>query len=476
MAFHEKWRRAGPGVVFLILCFAICVALSCSPRNFSVIDQGDYPRTVSRIVHSPIEEIGINSPYPIGEEWVLLDGRLLSPNLSSGTSSLVFYFMARLQSLLGSSYSFNFVYSVFSLVLIVSAFSLSFVIVRRVNGSTAFVGIGAVFFCVFFFVPYTGPFLRSFYAEFAFIVFFPALLLSFAAPTSYAGLFFRFFAVTACATAKTQLFYIPLLYCFACLALRPQGERTTSRFLPFVLLMAVAQVIAIGPVLRSDYTATNSHHSTYFGSYLVMAERELSAIGVSSKEQKCIGVDAWGNRINHPSDLSPEAGSPCKSSRIKGLSDMVGPYLANPLLLLRLLNSSEDHFTTNYFHVHERNIYVHQTEESLVSSALLDFAELRETLTSVAFFLVVAAVLICLLIVFKDSTIRSMLVFLALFPPSQIAVSLIGEGVRDLSKHLLMANYAADIGVAVVLLLCLSARSLEPGAPQETGVRSIHSS
>lgn len=457
-----------PGAAFYALCLLACILLSLSPRDFMVIDQGDYPRTVSRIVEEPVKSAPIESIRQVGEDWRLVERGSMRPNLSSGTSSLVFFAMAFVQDLFGLSYSFNFVYSIVSCLLIGFSFILSFQIASRLNSSRLVVGLGAIGLSAAFFLPYTGAFLRSFYAEFAFIVFFPVLLISFFAGHGVAGLIVRFLAVTACATAKTQLFYLPLMYALLCTSWFRSPNLHAQGSMRLWLLMLMSQLIALGPIASSDYTAANAHHSTYFGSYLVMSPDELDALGVSASERACIGVDAWGNRIRHSNDSLPQAGIPCGAAEAKGFLGMIEPYIRYPLLLLRVWISSPVHMTVNYFHVHEDNLYVRQVASSPPTTLLLAITRGREALPYAALFIGVVVALCSVSFISRDSALRRLFLFLAIFPVSQVVISLVGEGVRDLSKHLMLANYSIDIGiVAVLLVLCSvafpSARSAPDG-------------
>ena len=63
--------------------------------------------------------------------------------------------------------------------------------------------------------------------------------------------------------------------------------------------------------------------------------------------------------------------------------------------------------------------------------------------------------------------VLGVVVFLDLFVYSQIAVALLGEGLRDLSKHLISAQYALDLVVFLTianLLTLVAGRAAASGA------------
>jgi hypothetical protein len=132
------------------------------------------------------------------------------------------------------------------------------------------------------------------------------------------------------------------------------------------------------------------------------------------------------------------------------------------------------HFTAKSFHLFKYNGYIlpsdtksyHNGRNLVVASDLRDAAITR-------YYLVFLAAGLLLPFVNLRSTVsiemRMATLLLALFIPSQIAFSLLGEGLRDLSKHLAAAQLCLDLLCVFLILQLIAWASAKTTISAQTG-------
>ena len=143
-------------------------------------------------------------------------------------------------------------------------------------------------------------------------------------------------ALLMCGGAKAQFFYLPLLVLpVLWWQARVAGGRLDGLTLATVLLV---QGACLAPLAISDVMDFNRHHSTHLGSYLAMTESERDRLGLAPAERACIGVDAWGNRLESLDAvrLVRDTGD-CPGPWPKSLLDTLRPYVVAPSAALRML-------------------------------------------------------------------------------------------------------------------------------------------
>ncbi len=305
------------------------------------------------------------------------------------------------------------------------------------------------------FAAHNTAFLQSLYPDAAFLLGLPLLVAAIVLPRGWRRAALVFVALGFCAASKVQYCYLPMLL----LAVALCSRRSVPLDKPFVAVVLLAQALSLLPFAAYGYGGVNRHHSTYLGSYLAMTPAELERIGVDAQERACIGADAWGNRLESAAAVRVvQRGGPCPAARDKSTSDAVRPYWQFPSLLPRLVASSlPAHFTVRYFHLDESTRYVVSVAPgNWASGALWRISEWREGLIGPF-----AALAICVLGWFAlPASLAAPARLLALFAVSQVPVALLGEGVRDLSKHLAGAQMALDF--LIVLLAFGLALQLRP--------------
>jgi hypothetical protein len=299
------------------------------------------------------------------------------------------------------------------------------------------------------FAAHNAGLLKSFYLDYTVFLALPFLMAAFfAQPGAWrsTGLVVGSLVV---GLSKVQFFYVPLLV-LASLAL---VRRRSDPRIPAVVVagLLIAQVLCALPAQANPHRHLNYYHSTFFGSYLVMTPQQLQSLHLSPKEMGCIGVDAWGNFGAGPGALDVHPGKPtCVADRPPDISRVLQPYLSDPLTLARLFEFAfPGHFTVAYFHVYPdfRMLQVLEGSAPAGQGLLLKLTDWRERyLTPVVAWLIAVALAVCLVGVRGgDRRYAPLLFFIVAFVGSQLVICLVGEGVRDLSRHLWAAQLSIDL-------------------------------
>ena len=248
--------------------------------------------------------------------------------------------------------------------------------------------------------------------------------------------------------SKVQFFYVPalVLVCLAWQRLRLQLP--LSR--PMIAALLCVQTICVLPSLHNPYQQLNYHHATYYGAYLLLSPDELRDLGLNAAQVDCVGLDAWGNKAAGPGgSTARRENHSCFGKQTLKLHDVLSPYLQHPTLLWRLAAYAlPHHFTVQYFHVFKELRYIVPADRISFGYGrwLVQLSELRDAYVTRAWPLLVAAGLLAGLLRLPGALwLGTASLFLALFIPSQMVVSLLGEGIRDLSKHLWAAQLALDL-------------------------------
>ena len=334
----------------------------------------------------------------------------------------------------------------------------------------AALGRGAVWCTVFvlawlvaFFMAHNIGMAQSLYAEYAFLIALPLLLVGMLASRRAVRLACLGLGAFVCGLAKVQYFYVPLMV-LVCVWSASRWQRRVPDKALLKLLFAV-QVVCLVPLLIGKNAELNAYHGVYLGSYMVLTPAQLDELGVPPDQRACIGLDAWGNALSGPGGTQVKrTGHTCYPVTPKlGKGEVLRPYLHHPQVLWRLAAYAlPSHFTVRYFHVFPDYFYLKRLkgEAPGVTDLLLRMTEVRDrTITPLAPLFLLGSVLL-----FAASRSRHAGglrplaaggLLLGLFVVSQIVIALLGEGVRDLSKHLWAAQLALDMLVVLTALQCL---------------------
>jgi len=325
-------------------------------------------------------------------------------------------------------------------------------------------------FATSFFYSHNIAMLNSFYGEYVFMLALPLLIFGFISPegtnesnTSY---FFILLAAFFMGMAKTQYFYIPTLAGLTFFLVNRASKKKFNywHFSTFLII----QVLCLLPLKRNDFSQLNYYHSLYYGSYLVLNETELSKLPLSLENRPCIGTDAWGNKISGEKGKKVEAGGKtCYKNQELKIQDVLHPYILFPFSLIKIINYSQAHWgTVRYFHVYPDNFYVKSTLGPVDSNNILvKLSLIRDEIFSG--FILVAMAFLGVASVFSrkiDCFVRYPSFFLGTLFLSQLLVSILGEGVRDLGKHMWAAQFSMDVMIALWLALLVKKSLHRPAA------------
>lgn len=236
--------------------------------------------------------------------------------------------------------------------------------------------------------------------------------------------------------AKSQFFYIPALFSIL-IALFLNGKAKWV----VILMCAFIQVLSIMCItLSSSATNYNKYHAAYLGSY---AMAESNGIDLAGINYDCIGVDAWGNKVDLKDGAIPtKLGRSCyEMNKDITFKDSLKVYLANPSLILRIPFDDRflDQFRYNYFHVYKRYALAHGGGWFSDGIDKVKDSVWNELKVILPFIILLISVFI------KDRRLITGVLTLNAIFYSQIYISFLGEGFRDLSKHLFLSNFSLDL-------------------------------
>jgi hypothetical protein len=329
--------------------------------------------------------------------------------------------------------------------------------------------------------------LNSFYGEHTFVVFLPVALVGLFERTRWVRIVLIVTGLLFAGGAKPQYFYLPALGVVVFVTAALLYRRKVDWVLSGLLLMAFG--VTTYYAFHAGGNAANYYNSTYFGSYLRLPDDELRQLGV---DMECLGVDPWGNRVDREDTLEFSAGpTNCAQRHPIRLGMVLAPYLAHPGLMGEMWRwLAPAHFTVRYFHVYPGTMYIIPSDGRSFHSGntLVRLSEMRERfVTPIYWVVIVLGGLVSIgpflrrilgsraakqgdrnriplrsneggeccgirvsPLVSPEMSSASLL--LAVFIPSQFVVALLGEGVRDLSKHLAAAQFGLDLLCVLIVV------------------------
>tara|TARA_B100000683_G_scaffold272388_1_gene315486 strand:- start:1967 stop:3373 length:1407 start_codon:yes stop_codon:yes gene_type:complete len=295
-------------------------------------------------------------------------------------------------------------------------------------------------------------FIHSFYQESVLLICLPLMLLYFIDPTHKKYVLLSLLGVATVAAAKSQFFYLPILFVLFVWWMKPRYQKQ------MLLGLVVIQVVALWLTMsRTGATNFNQYHSSYYGVYQL--ERDLGLALPEGIQKDCVAIDAWGNEHNlEKGAVRKEENVQRRCYEISGATgsfrSALTEYLKHPTLLFHVFFNASmyDQFTRQYFHVYKHHQLFYG--EAYPSGRYIDL--LKEAAVRDAFKMVFPILATAWILWIMGGALWPMLFFLGLFFYSQILVSFLGEGYRDLSKHLFPANFSEDVFWSLLLIsLCI---------------------
>jgi hypothetical protein len=440
-----------PQTLYGLYAVALTVVLIVASENLLFRDFGDFVRAIGFMVEL--------TPDPTGQHWPFRATPLpLGERFDLGNH--VFGAMGWLQSQFADHFDLRFSAVAAKLCLALSADLLARQVARdfRHRLRARAIVFTALMACMF--AAHNAGMLKSFYDEYLFFLVLPPLLYALLRCEQARWQWLLLAMATLAGLSKVQYFYVPALVLLSLLAMRSLGQLRPPAWL--LAALCAAQVVCALPALHNPFAQLNRHQSTYWGSYLVLNDAELRQLGLSERQLACVGVDGWGHRAQGPGGSEPinvGAEHSCYGHQTLGLADILRPYWRYPSTLPRLLAYAlPAHFHVQYFHVYKNAPYLAPANGASYRSGrwLVRLSALRDaTVTPLGGVLLVCGVMQLAWRRTRSQTgLSTCAFFLALFSASQVLVSLLGEGVRDLGKHLWGAQLALDLLALVLLAQC----------------------
>ncbi|WP_313330572.1 hypothetical protein [Comamonas sp.] len=434
------------------ICFlavgVVAAALVWGSQALLFADTNDFQRVVGHLYLTPLGD---------GIHWTLPERAFRTPG-NPELASHMFTFAGWVQRFMpGNLFDLSRTALAAKLLLLAYAGVLAWqCAVALQRGALGWAGLALAWLAAFFMAHNIGM-AQSFYAEYACLIALPLLLLGMLASRRAVRLAGLGLGALVCGLAKVQYFYVPLL-ALLCVWAAGRWQRSPADRGLLKLLLAV-QVLCLVPLLIGKNASLNAYHGVYLGSYMVLSPAQLDGLGVPAERRDCIGVDAWGNALSGPGGTQVQhTDRDCYPVTPKlGKGDVLRPYLHYPLTLWRLARFAlPSHFTVQYFHVFPGNFYLHRHEVGAqpVTDLLQQLTLLRDrSITPLApLFLLAALALFAASRCRQAARMRPLAaggLLLALLVVSQVIIVLLGEGVRDMSKHLWAAQLALDMLVVL---------------------------
>lgn len=423
-----------------LVAVVLALLVSFTSASLIMMNTGDYYRSVFPFIES-IPTFSNNLPfyYPLKE--------IFSPLNSyeyKSSYSLIVYAYASFIHLFSNTFSIPLYSSIlkFFYVLIVS--SLFFKVSELEDKRILFI---SYLFCMTPIISSSNlAFFGSFYQEQVLLIFLPLLLLTVNKRTTEAYLT-TFLSVTIIACSKGQFFYFPaILFCYYLI----YDRKGMLLKIPLVAISLALSLLCM--MFTTSTVAYNKYHSVYFGVYEY--ERMNGIELPEGADKNCVGIDSWGNRFDLKSGVvSTSIGEECfNKHKDATFKETIEEILKHPSMLLKLPfdDGVKTQLTENYFHVYKAMPLIINNDGFYAKITNLKDALYK----NVRFFLLVLALAFSL--AFRSDKISGLLFLCCSLGISQFYISFIGEGYRDMDKHLFGMNFSFDMAVLLITTSLIS--------------------
>lgn len=278
-------------------------------------------------------------------------------------------------------------------------------------------------------------FFGSFYQEQVLLICLPLLMIG-VRTNGIKGYLTTFISITVIACSKGQFFYVPfLLLCYYMIYDRSKMKKK-------VLLTAFSLALSLLCMFKTTSTvAYNKYHSVYFGVYEY--ERMNGIALPDNADEKCIGIDSWGNRFDLKSGVvSTSIGEECFNIHKKSsFKETLSEILKHPSILIKLPfdDGVSTQLTENYFHVFKSMKLIINNDGFYAK-----ITKIKDNIyENIRFTLLVLAFIFSLTL--RHNRMSGLVFLCSSFGISQFYISFIGEGYRDMDKHLFGMNFSFDM-------------------------------
>lgn len=416
---------------FIIIVAMIVIATT---KNVYMINTGDFHRAIFPFM-SPIPSFQHNMDlkYHLYDEfWGISKFTYMS------TYSYILYFTGEVFKLLTDQLDARILSAIIKTIYIAILFSLY---VKLQSDRISYLDYAVALLLIIFLCSSSNiAFFPSFYQEQVVLVFLPIMAMCLVRRENTL-LTTTLFVVSAfiIGGSKSQFFYMPLLsmiFVFHFIKYRKLA----------LLALLIAQIACVFFVMNSsDATNFNKYHSAYYGVY---AYEKMNGIELpDGVDEKCIGIDAWGGQLDkekgsHRSTL----GKSCyENNKNVSFIDSVREYIKHPSIIFMLPFDDvvKDNLVTDYIHV-AKTIKVIVDDKVTWSTQL---THLKDRFFGNLRMFIMVLILTAFIVCKKTRSISMPLAIVTIFGISQFYISFIGEGYRDLSKHLFGLSFSFDMVV-----------------------------
>lgn len=425
-----------------IFSFPILLAILVAFTSASLImmNTGDYYRSVFPFIEN-IPNFSNNLPfsYPLKETFSPLHSYEYKSSYS-----LIVYAYASLVHLFSNTFSITLYSSILKFFYVIIASSLFFKISELEDKKLLF---ASYLICITPLISSSNlAFFGSFYQEQVLLIFLPLLLLTVNKRTTQSYLT-TFLSITIIACSKGQFFYFPaILFCYYLIYDR-------KGMLLKIPLVAISLALSLFCMMFTTSTvAYNKYHSVYFGVYEY--ERMNGIELPEGADKNCVGIDSWGNRFDLKSGVvSTSIGEECfNKHKDATFKETIDEIIKHPSMLFKLPfdDGVKTQLTENYFHVYKAMPLIINNDGFYAKITNVKDALYK----NVRFFLLVLALVFSL--AFRSDKISGLLFLCCSLGISQFYTSFIGEGYRDMDKHLFGMNFSFDMAVFLLTVSIFS--------------------
>ncbi|WP_112933606.1 hypothetical protein [Escherichia coli] len=416
---------------FIIIVAMIVIATT---KNVYMINTGDFHRAIFPFMPPiPSFQHNMDLKYHLYDEfWGISKFTYMS------TYSYILYFTGEVFKLLTDQLDARILSAIIKTIYIAILFSLY---VKLQSDRISYLDYAVALLLIIFLCSSSNiAFFPSFYQEQVVLVFLPIMAMCLVRRENTL-LTTTLFVVSAfiIGGSKSQFFYMPLLsmiFVFHFIKYRKLA----------LLALLIAQIACVFFVMNSsDATNFNKYHSAYYGVY---AYEKMNGIELpDGVDEKCIGIDAWGGQLDkekgsHRSTL----GKSCyENNKNVSFIDSVREYIKHPSIIFMLPfdDVMKDNLVTDYIHV-AKTIKVIVDDKVTWSTQL---THLKDRFFGNLRMFIMVLILTAFIVCKKTRSISMPLAIVTIFGISQFYISFIGEGYRDLSKHLFGLSFSFDMVV-----------------------------
>lgn len=426
-------------IYFVVLFFSFAVI--AITKNIFMPNTGDFGRAIGWYVsYKPVTDIFLTFKI----EDVSVNNFLSGFEYKSSYTVLV-YCYTYILSLFTDAFDLRLLSSILKIIYIFSLFFL-FSTVMRLKHKTPLSQLAVFFIAITPCISSSNlAFFSSFYQEQVVLICLPVLLLCLIVNTQKSFLLVVA-TVTIISCSKSQFFYLPIIVaCYYFL----YSDKCFKKILTMIAIFAFA---CMAIFKTTGTTELNKYHATYFGIYQFadMNGYELP----SSIEKTCIGVDAWGNKFNiEDGAVYSNTGMECyiKLKDKVSFLDVIDFFAKNPLSIISLPFDKGilPQLSESYFHVYYSYKIIGNNTGPLGRLTSIKDDIFHGNRLPILFLIFPLSIL------FRKKENAGVFFIASSFAISQFYIAFFGEGYRDLSKHLFAMNFAFDLMVSVITVVCV---------------------